>query len=1427
MAENSTRRELNVKLFAVLVVVGILGWLAWTLLHTYQLKSSARLMLERGDEALAEGNLETAIRSYKYYVANEPEDAEAFCKLALLLAEQAQTQRAVLREAHAHLEQAVGRDPTNLEVLRRAADVALEANHYQAAARHFSHLLEMVPEEPQAHFKLGRCLAAVGDPKRAVEALQIAIVRDPKNVQAYSELAGVFRMRLGEPERADAVLEQMVKANPQSGRAHIERARSRFTAGDLARAKPDVEQALALDGQDLEVLLGAADYYGRAREYGRAQPLLEQAKEAAPQDERVDRALIGLRIGAGDQPGAIALLQAQLDRNPDDFRSLTNLMDLQLRSNDIAAANATLERLRSGRTAKVIGDFFQARIHIAQEKWREASEELEAVREKLRTNPLRIVDIGRQTELSLGLCYEHLGLPDRMLDAFERAMQIDPTSVQARLGYATALYHLRRLDRALDEYLKIYRALGPDVFAKDAGLRATLFQLLAMVISATPAEQRNWNELEELLAKYEQVGSADAVELGLFRVDLRLRQNRAADAKALVEKLQKQFPDDARVRRALAMLAASQSPEKLADALQGESVEDSVEVRLMRASVAPRLGPARGLPLLRRLEQNAERFPEADRLRLWQGLGQAYYQLRDREQTKRFWRRVLEARPDDRQIRMMAFEAARESNDEPWMLESLAGFEKYLGRQSAEWRFCQASYLVWQVPRRQIDRQMLAMARGYLKQVAHARPRWQQVPLLEAEIAVMEGRLDDAILEYRHAAALRDLPARQQGQYARLLYVRGRYEEAREQVTRLAVIDGSPAVKMLSSELEMRSGNVRNSLELAAAIVADSKNPIDFLWYGQFLSRAGRTDEAELAYRRAVGLGRSIPGDVPEAWLALIGQLVANGKKQEAEATLRLAQVFLPEDRSATVLARAYEVLGQQWRAEETYVAAAQLNPTNINVIREAAAFFAKLNRMGEARGYLARLLALDTQSSKDRPVMTWARRLLATMVASTGGYLQQEQAMALLNENALDGRTSLEDLLLKAAILAARPGRGAHLRAIEMLEQVRRDLGRLYPQDRRLLAQLYEKVGRWQDCRDLHRSLVDEFPNEANYLAGLTRVVLKYDAPEVAEPLLKRLKEMAPKDPQTIELDARYLARNHAPEKAEELLLSRITRPITPEQAATVTEVVGILESLERYKAAQQLLVELADVAPPQRLALAAFYSRRAKLSEALAQCETALKSMPPAAVLPVAVEALREAGDKARPEDMQRVHRWFDLATGAPHVAQDCLLPLAALYDLQGKYQESVEVYREFLGRGSVPSRDRAVVANNLAYLLAVLKQEPALALALIEDAIKALGASPELRDTHGLALMANNRGRDAVEELTQVVGADPKGINYFHLALASAAAGDMDGARRALETAQKQYALQSRDIPPVERPHYEKLLETLRSQEKAQEAAAAKAA
>ena len=127
------------------------------------------------------------------------------------------------------------------------------------------------------------------------------------------------------------------------------------------------------------------------------------------------------------------------------------------------------------------------------------------------------------------------------------------------------------------------------------------------------------------------------------------------------------------------------------------------------------------------------------------------------------------------------------------------------------------------------------------------------------------------------------------------------------------------------------------------------------------------------------------------------------------------------------------------------------------------------------------------------------------------------------------------------------------------------------------------------------------------------------------------------------------------------------------------------------------------------------------------------------------------------------------------APYVAK------GVVFELQGDVDKAVEMYRHAL----VLAPGDAPALNNLAMLLADMKEYRQEALQLAYSAYNKLPWDPRILDTFGYALLRNDRSEDAVKVLEKAVAIDDKsGDVLYHLGMTYAALGQKDKAVESLK-------------------------------------------
>jgi tetratricopeptide (TPR) repeat protein len=1385
------RRRLNVKGTAVLIlVVAVLGGAVhWV--HGLQVQHNAKALRARGLKAEETGDLDKAIGYLRLYLGFVPGDDEALIRYGLLLDRRARTPRDRL-QPFLVLEQALRRQPTRHDLRRRLVEITMELGRYSDARAHIEALLNgAAPDDADLERRLARCYIVAGEAAKADASLEKAIGHKPDQVEDYVALADLRRTRLGQPERADAVMEALVEKNDGSFRAHLARWRYRTTYG-LGRAGDDLARARALAPEEADVLLAAAEAAERRGEPDEARTLLERALERHPDDGRTYQALAALELRVRRPEAAAAVLGRGLKALPEQADLLGMLAEVQIDLGQLAEARVSIDRLKRG-TKAAAPELLDAALLMRQEKWAEAAQVLERLRPRLAEGP----ELARRTDLMLGRCYEQLGKSDQQLAAYRRAVTAAPLDVAGQLGLARALVAVGRPDLALEEYRKI----GSSV--PEARLGAA--RLVILLTLRLPAPQRRWEEAERLLGEAERAtpGSVDAA---ILRAEVLAAQDRSDEARDLLQRARDQHPDRVEPWIALSDLAAYQESPDAARRLLDEAqrrLGDGADLRLARARVQIRQDKPGASKALEALADDLDKLPAADRPRLLRGLATLALQAGARAEGRALWERLARERPTDADARLVLFNLALQAGDLAAAGRALDDLKRAEGDDGTLTRYGRARLLTRQAPQGNV--QSLDEARALLREVAERRSLWPAVPLAQAEVEERAGNSAEAIRGYLRAIELGEDTPEVIRRAAQFLVQQRRYAEADQIVRKLQ--DRSVPIptdlQRLAVGLSLRAQDLTHAEELARKAAAD--RPADFqdqIWLGQVLWSAGRKAEAEAPLRRAVGLAP----DRPEAWMALVRYLALDGRKADAEAAIEQAQAALPAERSRLVLGLCYQIVGRHDRAEEVYRAELAAKPDDGPALRSLASFYLAVGRPADAEVHLRQLLALAARVPNDA---AWARHTLARVLIAGQSYPRLREALALVGL-AADGRaaagqdsaeSSAEDRHVQILVLAAQPERQLRRAAIRRLE----DLGEHEPlavDDQFLLAGLYEAVGDWPKARQRMLDLLASHGEDAGYLTAYINGLLRQHRADEAQLWFDKLEALKPQPLAPFALatlKARLLAERGRKDEAASLLKTQAGT-----DANRIQVVAALLEKMGLEALSEEMFRAYVaqSKAPEAGLVLANYLGRHGHTDEALDLCERAWSACPPETVGRVSVAVL-DAASPANDPQRQRVEHRLESALRDHPDSMSLAVSLAILRNLQERYPEAETLYRQVLARNG---RD-IVALNNLAWLLALKQAKGAEALDLLKQAIEIVGPLPDLRDTRAVAYLALGRNDLAVEDLKEAVAASPTPRTYFHLAQAQQLAGNRAAAAAALQQAQAA-GFDADALHPLERPAYQKL-------------------
>jgi tetratricopeptide (TPR) repeat protein len=1453
--------------------------------HIVQVRRQATFLLDRAHRAIEEKEFPAAVKSFQQYLALAPKDSDAQAEFGLLLADLHQP-----RPAAAALENALRDQPGRDDVRRRLVQLDMEMRRWGDARAHLQqYLLVTSPEDASLWELLGTCQAAGAEYAAAVESFRKAIRLGPQQLDAYWRLADVLQRNLDRRKEADQWMDKLVAANPDSARAHLlrgayleklylekhgqedrspDKAESEAAKKDLAAALGEAEKARALAPKDIDALLLAARLASLAAQYDKARGYAQQAIALDPTRAAGYATLWRIELRTEHRQEAIACLRQGVEKASRHGQLLWDLGRLLIDESEraeiqkedaggtparkdaggtptpqerkkelLAEARDIVAKLRKEDAADPLTDYLEAQIEFALGHWQKAAQGFEQTAQKLSSSP----DLAKEAYARLASCYQGLGNVELELAAYRKAALLDPLYLPARLGTAAALASLGQTSDALAEYRQISALAGlPAVVKRKVDVELARFLVLNNL--RLPASERNWKEVDGLLDRLAQ-DKADPTEVTLLRVESLINQGRVPDAEKLLQAARSQAPDEPRLCSALLLLVEQDRQWDRAVQILDEAKQkfgDRVWLRVARGQYLVKRFGKESAARLKELAGEPQSFSAGDRLRLFGSLAALAREAGDQEQAVRLCRLACEADPKNLDARLLLCELVFPGGDVAAKEQVLKEIREIEG-DGPEWHYAEAARLAGlldkadEAKKSEAEKKTLSdQALGHLAAAAKLRPRWAQVALLAASLYDRQGRIEEALENYRKAIELGEQNPLAVRRTFELLCRRQRYVEANQMIPLLEQGQGLSVSEIgrLASEVSARLDKTDRALEIARQAAAESKDWRDHLWLGQLLAFLGNRAqaagqpaeakahfaEAEKSLRHAIELAP----EAPEAWVGLIQLLAATDQKPAAKELIRQARGKIPAEQVPLALGPCYEAVGDVDEAARQYEAAKTAKDPV--VVRRLAEFGLQSGKPDMAEIHLRRIIKGEVPAKPED--VAWARRALAAVLQARGGYRSVLEAVALVDEN-LAVAVTPQDQAQKAMLLALRPEPDQRREAIRALQNV---LGSQPPaagqeplqlaEVRFTLARLYLAEKDWPQANKQMLALLAGHGKEPRYAAAYVAMLLERKEIQEAELWLARLEESAPDDFSTASLKADASVRRQQIDEAIQTLRTYLDSPTAKpaERDARLRLVAAWLESISRltsgpdqkasaaklFAAAEALYRDYAKQHPDQDLLVASCLARQGKLDDALTLAEGAWQKASPTAFA-VAARDLLAAGPTAT--QTERLEKLLAAALEKHHRPVPILLILGDLRMQQERPQDAVAIYREILAA----DKQNVIALNNLAMLLALQKKDVEQSLQLIQRAIELAGPMPALLDTRASVYLALGQPEKAVADLEEAIRDEPKPNRHFHLALAYWRLKQESAAAEAFAAAQK-LGLQPEQLNPLERADYRELAKKL---------------
>ena len=1438
---------------AVLVFSGLVYFV-----HAYQLRRHATVLLDQAHKAEQDGNPAKTAKSLNHYLSLVERDGSVwkwYAEVMDKLYDSAPLNRR--RQVLSAFEQALRFTPEDSKLERRCAEVAMEMGLDQIndAKAHLTNLIGGLPrdgkgpEVAELHEMMGDCQARESKFLEAANDFERATRADPTRVSSYDKWARLLRNDLrARPEEADKQIETAVKTNPNSGKAYLCRFKYDRDFGKAPR-ESDLQKALELIPDDADVLLTAATTTLANKKLNETRAYLEKGVKLYPRREEFALALVNLELAEQHPDRAEAILRQTYEQRPLPWIAyqLARLLIQEGKIDGESGAASYLSILRGkGPLAEVLVSLLEPQIAMRQERWNDAIGEIESAQIAVRSVPSLNIQMRGQLNMMLAECYRHTNSAEQRLAALQNAVDAGGNVDGPRLALAQEL--ARSEDSGdLDRAVRILRSLAE----KRPELELEIARLLLRKTLLQPKAERNWSSVDAQLARAENAPRVcDEADRGHRRIDLdQGRSTRGAGparscAKAAQRGQGKGSPEPEVHHRAFAACheARRQGLRGAEDSRAGrEELGPGRELTAASLLYWSEKGGDRARAEVARIAGLRKQLSQAELPSFLDQLAQAELRLGQPALARQYWNELAKLPPPNLQVLLTLFDLSLEMGDRDEasrLIEQIRDVENPQPTRAGEgnpqvahdrskgtsWRFAKAAYLISEeasrrpkagaegagpvsAPEKSTE---LETARTLAEEIALERPRWWGAPLLQGEIALLNGQEEDAISGFLRAFELGNTRPAIVQRLISLLDKKERYDVIDRIVGRLRdQADFLADLEIRAGASAMRNREFDRGIELARGLFADSNRYVDHLILGRFYTAAGRPKEAEAEFHRAVEQG---PG-VPETWLTYVGFLMQQKKPDAARAAVDAARKALPSDRSILVIAECLMLVGDVAQASTLIDKAIREKPDDPATLRFAAGFHLNRGQTKEAIKYLKKLR--DPATNITAADLAWANRTEAIATMRAGGPNARAEALQLISGI----RDTPQDRLLRATLLAGDSRSGSHLEALRLLEGLDQEK-KLGTDDLVLLARLYlseeRDAKKFQDV--MLRVLTGGKSRNPQHLALYIGHLIDQNHLEQAARWLIELKQVEPRGLAALEMEALLLkARNH-----ERLIASgKAPGPGTPalpevrdlliageRQSPDLIGPIAVLLARHGFPAEAESAYKdyiARDPKRPERtLALATFLAgQKGRAADALKVLAAAWETCPRDQVAAAAL-SLYDAPSVTE-DQRKQVEAWLTEASRKQPDLVALANKLGAIWIRQGKVDEAEAKYRQILGSNP----DDPEAKNNLAWLLALRDSAKVdEAERLIGEAIGLLGRSSSLLDTKAVVLIRSGRIPEAVEALKTAGEIDPNNASVpLHLAWARREEGNLVEARKAFHRAVQLGWTPDRS-DPLERSYIEKV-------------------
>ena len=322
----------------------------------------------------------------------------------------------------------------------RLAYLDLTEGDSSGAWKRTKEVLTKQPKNVDALVLSGTLLDREGKHEEALAALNAALAINPASARAH-EAAGLVYAAI--EHRADAIrsFEDALKADQRSFRSAVSLSRMHLEGRQFDKALTYAEQALSLRPGNPEAQALIARNYMVRGDVAKAKPIVEQLLQRTPNLAAAHDLNAALQLVSKQPDAARTSYERALKLDPSDIDAVTGLMLLDFSGGKKADAISLVEATVAHRNRDEASLLLAARTYAAGGDLKKSEA---AFREALERNPNRL-----STYAQLGELYRRQNRLDDAVTQFERILQRDEKSLAA--STMLGMVHEQRGDKPAAE----------------------------------------------------------------------------------------------------------------------------------------------------------------------------------------------------------------------------------------------------------------------------------------------------------------------------------------------------------------------------------------------------------------------------------------------------------------------------------------------------------------------------------------------------------------------------------------------------------------------------------------------------------------------------------------------------------------------------------------------------------------------------------------------------------------------------------------------------------------------------------------------------------------------------------------------------------------------------------------------------------------